>query len=125
MDIAPAPKAMRYIPAALKVVLDELMADARAAGVRYQRVTRLLMSDDGGVPAGNGVEALLVVDGQRLLVRSSHGRPGEHHFGWLDGPEGYGFGSKTSTGEPLTRAQQIEAIRRFLRQVSPDTGYIE
>ena len=42
------------------------------------------------------------------------------------GPEpGYGFTTSTDSGQGQSDAELEDAIRNFLRQVDPQTGYIE
>ena len=68
----------------------------------------------------------LVVDGEQFDVRERPGRPGQYHFDWVSGPNpGYGFSSGWSDGESRTAAELEEAIRDFLAQVDPKTGFIE
>jgi hypothetical protein len=66
------------------------------------------------------------VDGEAFDVVGRWDRPGQYDYTWVSGPNrGYGFSSASSDGSPLTMAGHEEAIRDFLAQVDPDTGYIE
>jgi hypothetical protein len=68
----------------------------------------------------------LVVDGEQFDVREEPGRPGQYHFSWASGPNSdYGFTSARSDGRPESTAELREAIRDFLAQVDPETGFIE
>lgn len=51
--------------------------------------------------------------------------PGVYDFDWLSGPRGYGFMSARSDHRPMSQAEVEEAIRGFLAQIDPVTGYIE
>lgn len=65
-----------------------------------------------------------VVDGQRFRI-TPEGRD-RYHFDWVSGPNpNYGFSSQTSDRRPHTEATLDEAIRDFLDQVDPETGYID
>lgn len=66
----------------------------------------------------------LVVDGETFEV--IEGAPGEYSFAWLTGPSpGYGFHSASSTASAMSGGDMEAAIRGFLSQVDPDTGFIE
>lgn len=53
-------------------------------------------------------------------------RPGQYDFAWLSGPnEGYGFGSTSSNGSPLSQTQMEAMVREFLAQVDLATGFID
>lgn len=66
------------------------------------------------------------VDGQLFDVRARQDRPGQYDFAWVSGPNpGYGFTSAPSDASPLSMGDLKGAIRRFLAQVDPETGYIE
>jgi hypothetical protein len=67
----------------------------------------------------------LTVDGQDFVVRARPDEPGVYDFAWLTGPPDYGFMSARSDAGPMSRTEQEEAIRNFLAQVNPATGYIE
>ncbi|MEV8375283.1 hypothetical protein AB0P21_21290 [Kribbella sp. NPDC056861] len=69
----------------------------------------------------------LEVDGQVFEVRYRADGSGHYDFDWLNGPNpGYGFSSKSAgDAEPRSQAELEEAIRNFLKQVDPVTGYIE
>jgi len=75
------------------------------------------------VARGVAVPRHLVVDGETFAVRRSGGG---YAFAWLTGPDpDYGFGSARSDGGTSTTAELEDAIRSFLDQVDPRTGYIE
>ncbi|KOG37289.1 hypothetical protein AQJ84_24300 [Streptomyces resistomycificus] len=66
------------------------------------------------------------VDGEEFEVRQPDDSPGTYHFTWLTGPDPqYGFMSASHPPTQAGRADLEEAIRDFLSQVDPDTGYIE
>jgi hypothetical protein len=67
----------------------------------------------------------LEVDGQVFDISPRSGRPGQYDYTWISGRDPrYGFTSARSDGEPSTTAEHVEAIRGFLAQVDPETGYI-
>jgi hypothetical protein len=69
-------------------------------------------------------EQVLVVDGERFVVRE-HPRQGGLHvysYDWLTGPNArYGFGSG---GPEQQTSEHVAAIRAFLRDIDPATGYL-
>jgi hypothetical protein len=66
------------------------------------------------------------VDGEEFEITASPDRPGQYHYDWISGPKaGYGFSSASSDGRVSTMDDHEEAIRNFLGQVDPETGYIE
>ncbi|GAA0433518.1 hypothetical protein Acor_07690 [Acrocarpospora corrugata] len=66
------------------------------------------------------------VDGEVFDVVARGDRPGQYDYAWISGPNpGYGFGSARSDGGASTMADHEAAIRSFLAQVDPETGYIE
>lgn len=66
------------------------------------------------------------IDGQVFDVAASRDRPGQYHFNWVSGLNpGYGFSVGTSDGRAMSDAETEHAIRGFLAQVDPETGYIE
>jgi curli biogenesis system outer membrane secretion channel CsgG len=68
----------------------------------------------------------LRVDGELFEVVASAEIAGQYRFAWLSGRnQGYGFGSKSSNGSALSESAIEAAIRNFLAQVDPDTGFIE
>jgi hypothetical protein len=69
----------------------------------------------------------LTVDGDLFDVRYDVDQPGAYHYTWLSGPnEGYGFTSRRSDeGRATSVDQHVQAIRRFLAQIDPETGYID
>jgi hypothetical protein len=68
----------------------------------------------------------MVVDGEHFDVMERAGEPGVYELRWISGPnEGYGFATSTYSGEEQTDAELEDAIRDFLSQVDPATGYVE
>ena len=68
----------------------------------------------------------VIVDGERFSVQADADRPGHYRFAWLSGPNsGYGFSTSTSDGSIMSISQIETAIRGFLAQVDPATGFIE
>ncbi|MFI7026658.1 hypothetical protein [Micromonospora sp. NPDC049900] len=67
---------------------------------------------------------LLTVDGEQFRVSTQAGRPGSYDFDWLSGPHEYGFGLTNSGGLALTRDELVQAIREFLAEIDPATGYL-
>jgi hypothetical protein len=66
------------------------------------------------------------VDGEVFEVSQPEGEPGVYDFVWLTGPDPrYGFGFSTHPAVRSSREQLEEAVREFLSQVDPGTGYIE
>lgn len=66
------------------------------------------------------------VDGEVFDVLARRDRPGQYHFAWISGPNpDYGFSSGTSDRRAMSSADIEDSIRDFLRQVDPETGYIE
>jgi hypothetical protein len=69
-------------------------------------------------------EEVLVVDGERFLLRehAASGRGHVYSYDWLTGPNpGYGFGSSGPSQSP---DDHVTAIRGFLSEIDPDTGYL-
>lgn len=106
-------------------------APCRAADlteIRYSRPLRahLPRSAAPGLsparPPAAGHEAFeLDVDGERFAVTVGAG--GDNGYTWLTGPNpGYGFGESGPPDRPLE--DHVRAIRDFLAQVDPDTGYL-
>jgi hypothetical protein len=78
--------------------------------------------------AGSAAEppVRICVDGEDFEITTSPERPGQYHYDWVSGPNtGYGFSSASSDGRPSTLDDHEEAIRNFLGQVDPETGFIE
>lgn len=68
----------------------------------------------------------MVVDGEQFEVTERVSEPGVYELRWTSGPnEGYGFASATYGGEGQSEAELEDAIRNFLSQVDPSTGYIQ
>lgn len=66
------------------------------------------------------------VDGQLFEVRARPDRPGQYDFAWVAGPNpDYGFSSASSDGSAMSVGDFEAAIRNFIAQVDPETGYIE
>jgi hypothetical protein len=54
------------------------------------------------------------------------GEPGVYDFRWTSRPKpGYGFSSAGHGSGGMTDAELEDAIRNFLSQVDPTTGYLE
>jgi hypothetical protein len=68
---------------------------------------------------------VMTVDGQDFLMRARTGEPGVYDFDWLTGPPGYGFTAAGYGRSAMGPREAEEAIRNFLAQVDPATGYIE
>lgn len=65
----------------------------------------------------------LTVDGEQFRIRQTGRR--EYHYDWLTGPNpGYGFAGGTYPSSTLTDEDHIEAIRDFLAEIDPETGYL-
>ncbi len=71
---------------------------------------------------GDGDSLLLTVDGQDFRVWSP--APGTYNFDWLSGPHDYGFGLSRSDGWAMSRPEMEQAIRDFLAEIDPATGYL-
>jgi hypothetical protein len=66
------------------------------------------------------------VDGEVFDVAAERDRQGQYHFDWVSGPNSnYGFAVGTSDGRKMSSADIEDAIRAFLAEVDPETGYIE
>jgi hypothetical protein len=66
------------------------------------------------------------VDGEVFDVVARRDRPGQYDYAWISGPNhGYGFSSASSDGRSSTAADHEAAIRDFLSQIDPETGFIE
>ncbi|MCW3843179.1 hypothetical protein ONA70_24050 [Micromonospora yasonensis] len=72
-----------------------------------------------------GDPVMMTVDGQDFRVRLRAGEPGSYDFDWLSGPHDYGFGLSRSDGFAMTRPEMEEAIRAFLAEIDPTTGYLK
>ncbi|MFI7645647.1 hypothetical protein ACIBTZ_06115 [Micromonospora sp. NPDC049460] len=75
-------------------------------------------------PGYAGDPIMVTVDGQDFRVRVRVGEPGTYDFDWLSGPHDYGFGLSRSDGSAMSRPEMEEAIRDFLAQIDPATGYL-
>ncbi|WP_329105762.1 hypothetical protein OG792_33520 [Micromonospora sp. NBC_01699] len=71
-----------------------------------------------------GDPIMLTVDGQDFRVGERAGEPGAYDFDWLNGPHDYGFGISRSASPPMSLPEMEEAIRNFIGQVDPATGYL-
>ena len=76
------------------------------------------------------------VDGKSFLVTRDPQQVGAYDYNWITGPNsGDGFGELMSEYDEVTDrimhshqptlAEHVDAIRNFLQQVDPATGYIE
>ncbi|MBY8873872.1 hypothetical protein K7640_18750 [Micromonospora sp. PLK6-60] len=66
----------------------------------------------------------LTVDGQEFRVRVRVGEPRTYDFDWLTGPHEYGFALSGPRDLVLSHAEMTQAIRDFLAQIDPATGYL-
>ncbi|MBN9758759.1 hypothetical protein Ae406Ps2_2886c [Pseudonocardia sp. Ae406_Ps2] len=67
----------------------------------------------------------VTVDGQIFRVSWQLGTHSRYDFRWLTGPHDYGFTASYSSSEPMTPADVEDAIRGFLAQIDPETGFID
>jgi hypothetical protein len=67
----------------------------------------------------------MTVDGQEFRIRARAEEPGSYDFDWLTGPHEYGFGISRSDGSDMSLPEMEDAVREFLAQLDPATGYIE
>lgn len=68
----------------------------------------------------------MVVDGEQFDVTERIEEPCVYELRWTSGPNAdYGFATSTHSGDGQTDAELEDAIRNFLSQVDPTTGYIE
>jgi hypothetical protein len=68
---------------------------------------------------------MMTVDGQDFRIRARAEEPGAYDFDWLSGPHDYGFGISRPDDSAMSLAEMEDAIRDFLAQIDPATGYIE
>lgn len=66
----------------------------------------------------------LVVDGETFVVTRRVESPGTYDFAWTSHPESYGFTIGANVAWKPDQNELREAIRSFLAQVDPDTGYL-
>ncbi|MEH0935478.1 hypothetical protein [Micromonospora psammae] len=71
-----------------------------------------------------GEPIMLTVDGQQFRVRVRAEDPGTYDFDWLSGPHDYGFGLSRSGDHAMSLPEMEEAVRDFLAQIDPATGYL-
>ncbi|MGK5445070.1 hypothetical protein ACSNN7_25030 [Micromonospora sp. URMC 105] len=74
-------------------------------------------------PRHDGGPIMMTVDGQQFRIRERAEQPGEYDFDWLSGPHDYGFG--ITSGSAMTLPEMEEAIRNFLAEIDPTTGYLK
>lgn len=68
----------------------------------------------------------VVVDDEAFAITTSPEAPGVTRYAWITGPHpDYGFTSSRSDRQPSRTEEHEAAIRDFLAQVDPKTGYIE
>lgn len=67
---------------------------------------------------------LMTVDGQDFRIRERAEEPGVYDFDWLSGPQDYGFGLSGYDGSAMNLPEMEAAIREFLAQIDPATGYL-
>lgn len=75
-------------------------------------------------PRQVGEPVTMSVDGQDFRISERAGKPGEYDFDWLNGPPGYGFGLSGPGASGMTPPEMAEAIRAFLADIDPATGYL-
>ncbi|WAZ26050.1 hypothetical protein STRCI_007592 [Streptomyces cinnabarinus] len=76
--------------------------------------------------ASDGERSRITVDGEEFEVEQPPDSPGTYQLTWVSGPDPqYGFGFRTHPPEPVGRAELEEAVRDFLSQIDPATGYID
>jgi hypothetical protein len=64
-----------------------------------------------------------IVDGETFAVRRRDD-DGSNHYDWVSGPNnGYGF-SVGGSSEPISHERHVAAIRGFLAEIDPATGYL-
>lgn len=69
-------------------------------------------------------ESFVEVDGQHFRIWSEDPERHSYNYDWLDGPNaGYGFSSSSRHFVP-TSDDHTHAIRGFLEQIDPETGYL-
>lgn len=66
---------------------------------------------------------LLTVDGHTFRVGQRADQPGTYDFDWLTGPHDYGF-TLGGPAVPMSRREMEDAIRGFLAEIDPATGYL-
>jgi len=68
----------------------------------------------------------VTVDGEVFDVTARPNHPGHYDYAWISGPNpGYGFSLASSDGRLSGMVDHEDAIRDFLSQVDPVTGYLE
>ncbi len=66
----------------------------------------------------------MTVDGQEFRIRTRADEPGTYDFDWLSGPHDYGFTLSGGAGWAMSVPEMEEAIRDFLAEIDPATGYL-
>ena len=67
----------------------------------------------------------LHVDGETFEVSTQPGSWNAYELKWVSGPnEGYGFVCSAYGSQPISDSDLEDAIRRFLAQINPATGYL-
>jgi hypothetical protein len=83
-------------------------------------------TQDHKQPASPPQALRVTIDGNVFDIAAVAEHPGEYHYTWISGPNpGYGFTSASSTGKRLEMLDHVNAVRNFLTQIDPKTGYIE
>ncbi len=92
-----------------------------------------------GAPPPDHRSVTLTVDGEIFVVSARQGDARTYDYDWASGPNaGYGFSSTTHAAfpsvsdrantpsgfPPATLDEHRAAIRDFLAQIDPDTGYL-
>lgn len=66
----------------------------------------------------------LVIDGESFVVTRRADSPGTYDFDWTSHPASYGFASSGDGAWKPGRDELTEAIRSFLAEIDPETGYL-
>ncbi len=66
----------------------------------------------------------MTVDGQEFGIRTRADEPATYDFDWLNGPHDYGFALSGAAGRAMSVPEMEEAIRDFLAEIDPATGYL-
>jgi hypothetical protein len=78
----------------------------------------------GPTPAPGLDPVELVIDGESFVVTRRAESPGTYDFDWASHPESYGFTISANIEWKPDQTELREAIRSFLAQVDPETGYL-
>ncbi len=68
---------------------------------------------------------VLTVDGEIFRAQADTQQPGAWHVAWVSGPNaGYGFTTRCSDHQWESREKLEGAVRSFLAEIDPTTGYL-